>query len=166
MVLQKLLHRSNQSLSISAPKQFTLHGVAVRKLPVGKYVQVLRTLEDAPEIILGEAFPECDTTAELLKELSSLDKAGVLRLLSRLLAVVPEQVCRLLSGLLDIPENRLLDPAAPDALSLGELAEILEAFWNMNDMTGFFVTVRRLTTTADMKNTGSSDGSLSDKQSD
>lgn len=158
MVLSKLLHRSDPSLSMSAPKQLTLYGVAVRKLPIGKYVQVLRTLEDAPEIILGEAFPECGTMQELLKEIAGLDKNGMLRLLSRLLAIVPEQVCRLLSALFDIPEERLLSAQAADALSLGELAEILEAFWKLNDMTDFFGTVRRLTATADKKSTGSSDG--------
>ena len=42
----------------------------------------------------------------------------------------------------------MLDPDATDALSLGELTEILEAFWQMNDLSAFFGTARRLIQTA------------------
>ena len=159
MLLNKLLHRSDKSLRMSAPRTYELHGVTIRKLPVGKYLQVLRTLEDAPAIILGEAFPDCSTIPELLTAASNLDREATLQLLSRLLAVVPEQVCLILSGLLDIPKERLLDPDTDDGLSLAELAEVIMAFWKANDVTDFFGTVRRLAQKADTRaNIGSSAG--------
>lgn len=156
MFISKLLHKSDKSLRMSAPRPYELHGVTIRKLPVGKYLQVLRTLEDAPEIILGEAFPECNTIPDLIASLGGMDQEATMQLLSRLLAVVPEQVCRLLSGLLDIPAERLLDPG--EGLTPAQLVEIVEAFWRENDMTDFFGAVRQLTQKADTASIGSSAG--------
>lgn len=160
MHLTKFLRRADQSLHMSAPPVQELYGVKIRKLPVGKYLQVLRTMEDLPQTLLSALFPEGGSMPEFLAKLEHLDRNGIIGLAMRLLTVLPEQFCRTVSDLLDIPSERLLDPDAPDALSLAELAEILEAAWKANDLTDFFGTVRRLLTPAGRTpHSGSSAGS-------
>lgn len=159
MLLSKLCRRVDKSLAMSAPPEYELHGVKIRKLPVGKYIQVMRTLDDLPELLLGEAFPECTNMGEAMGALVGLNQDKMTRIALRLLTVVPEQACRLLGGLLDIPPEALLDPER--GLSPAELAEVVEAFWRANDLSAFFETVRRLSKhpePADERNTGSSAG--------
>lgn len=163
MLIHKLLHKPDKSLRMSAPRSYELHGVTIRKLPIGKYIQVLRALDDIPATVFETAFPEAGSVPDLIAALSAMDREGTVKLLTRLMGVVPEQLCRLLSELLDIPLPLLLSP--DDGLSLADLAEILEAFWIANDMTGFFETVRHLIQRADKANTGSSAGLPSGKVS-
>ena len=55
--------------------------------------------------------------------------------------------------LLEIPQERLLEDT-PDALSPAELLEIVSEYWEINDMTAFFVNARRLAGQARTANTG------------
>lgn len=144
MHLKRLFQKEDPSLRMSFPKEPVLHGVRIRKLPVGKYLQAMRALEEIPASLLKALFPEGASTGEILSTLSSLQGDALGPFLTRLLISLPEELCRLLSSLLDIPEGRLLDPEAKDALSLGELAEIVEALWKENDLSAFFGSARRL----------------------
>lgn len=165
MFIDKLLHKEDKSLRMSSPDGYNLHGVRIHKLPVAKYIQVLRTLNDLPGLLMGELLPGCDTLPELMSALGQFDQEKMNAAIIRLLTVVPEQACKILTKLLDIPEERLLEPDAPEGLGLAELAEVLEAFWKINDLSGFFRTVRRLTAGPGAQNTGSNAGSPSDKAS-
>ena len=156
-MLKDLFRKNDKSLDISAPREYTLHAVKIRKLPVGKYIQVLRTLEELPVLLFGKVFPD-QSINEVFTYLKGLSKDDLLVLLGRLLTVVPETTCGIISELLDIPSERMLNPDTEDALSLKELAGILLAFWEINDMTDFFATVRRLAAKQSAQNTGSSAG--------
>ena len=165
-----MLGRKDKSIHMSVPKAYTLYGVAVRKLPIAKYIAVLREVDDLPSLLLGELFPEGGSLNDILVQLQNFDKSTTLTLVGRLLKVVPEEFCRILSQLLDIPEERLLDVNCENPLSLSELAEIIEAFWKVNDMSDFLMTVqslsRRAAPTRSTVNTGSSDGLQSPSQSE
>lgn len=157
--------KKDKSLSMSAPESFELYGVTIRKLPMAKYIQVLNALDSLPALLIGEILRDAPEENPVTY-LTSLKQEELTAILFRLMSVLPEQVCKLASTLLDIPENRLLDPDATDALSLGEFAEIIYAFYEMNDLSGFFGTVRRLkTAVTSAQNTGSSAGLPSDKVS-
>ncbi|MDE6724623.1 MAG: hypothetical protein K2J79_03370 [Ruminiclostridium sp.] len=146
----------NKSLKISAPKEKTLYGVHIRKLPIAKYINFLRAAEELPQLLIGKIFPD-SSIGGIIEYLKSLDKDKVFDLLTRLLAVVPEELMGLLSELLDIPKERLTEDT-PSSLSLAELLEIISEFWELNDMSGFFVTARRLAGKMKAATTGSNVG--------
>lgn len=149
---------------MSIPQLQTVHGVTVRKLPIGKYIQVLQAMEDLPALLVGQIFPGAENTRDLIARLISADTDTIIDLLGRLLTVVPEQCCRILSDLLDIPLDRLLDPASKDPLSLNEVMDIIMAYWEANDYSNFFARVRLLRSrtsarkTQTTQSTGSSAG--------
>ena len=147
----------NKSLNISAPNDTTLYGVRVRKLPIAKYIRFLHTAEELPQLLIGKVFPG-QNVGDIMHYLKSLTKDNLIDLITRLLAVVPEELMGLLSDLLDIPCERLLEDS-PDALSPKELLEIISAFWDLNDMTDFFVTARRLAGRVKAASSGSNVGS-------
>ena len=164
------LFRKDKSISMSIPKSYSLYGVTIRKLPIAKYIAVLREVNDLPSLLLGELFPEDSNLNDALEILQNLDRSTILALISRLLKVVPEEFCKILSQLLDISEERLLDVNCENPLSLSELAEIIEAFWKLNDMSDFLMTVQSLSKRAaparSKANTGFNDGSQSPKVSE
>lgn len=153
----------DKSLELSLPKAKELHGVKIVKLPIARYLAAVNTLENLPHIFVSELIPNADSAKELLEKLINGDGEFIETLLFKMLTVIPKELCRLLSELLGIPEERLLDVDSKNPLSLNELAEVLIAFWEENDMSDFFVNVRRLSvmltaltqTTAD---TGSKNG--------
>lgn len=158
-----LLNKKDKSVQITAPKEYTLHGVKIHKLPIVKYVQVMEAAENLPALLLGEAFPDVDNFADLVVNITKMDRSTMLVILARLFKVVPVQLCDLLSQLLDIPRERLLEPKCSNPLSLTELLEIINAFIDINDLASFFTNVRSLKTKLTQskeseQNTGSSVG--------
>lgn len=164
------LFRKDKSISMSIPKSYTLYGVTITKLPIAKYIAVLREINDLPSLLLGELLPDDGNLVDLLENLQSFNRDTILSLCGRLLKVVPEEFCKILSQLLNIPEERLLDVNCKNPLSLSELAEIIEAFWKVNDMSDFLMTVqsmsKKATPARSKVNTGFSDGSQSPKVSE
>ncbi|MCI5655887.1 MAG: hypothetical protein SOT80_06085 [Candidatus Pseudoruminococcus sp.] len=158
-----MLFKKDKSIHMSIPKSYSLYGVTIRKLPIAKYIAVLREVNDLPSLLLGELFPEGSNLNDALERLQNIDRSTTLALIGRLLKIVPEEFCKVLSKLLDISEERLLDVDCENPLSLSELAEIIEAFWKVNDMSDFLMTVqslsRRAAPTRSKANTGFSDGS-------
>ena len=159
-------HKRGKSLGLSIPETKELHGVKIVKLPVARYILALNTLENLPKIIVSELIGEAGSTKLLFEKLSSGDSSFIEAVLVRLLTTVPKELCKLLSELLGIPQERLLDVDCDDPLTLNELVEVVIAFIEMNDLSDFFGNVRKLTsmltaqTTKAPVNTGSSDGLL------
>lgn len=158
-----MFFKKDKSIHMSIPKSYELYGVTIRKLPIAKYIAVLREVNDLPSLLLGELFPEGSNLNDSLERLQNIDRSTTLALIGRLLKIVPEEFCKVLSQLLDISEERLLDVNCENPLSLSELTEIIEAFWKVNDMSDFLMTVQSLTKkaapTRSKANTGFSDGS-------
>ena len=165
-----MLFKKDKSIHMSIPKSYSLYGVTIRKLPIAKYIAVLREVNDLPSLLLGELLPDNGNLIDLLENLQSFNRNTILSLCGRLLKVVPEEFCKILSQLLNIPEERLLDVNCKNPLSLSELAEIIEAFWKVNDMSDFLMTVqsmsKKATPARSKANTGFSDGSQSPKVSE
>lgn len=149
----------DESIKMSLPETKELHGVKIVKLPVARYIKALNTLENLPNIIINSVLPEFGGLSGLLIQFQSGDTNVIEKIVVRLLMAVPTEFCRLISELLNIPEERLLDVENDDPLSLNDLIEIIIAFWEMNDMTDFFGNVQQLKKlTAPKVNTGYKDG--------
>lgn len=134
----------DESIKMSLPETKELHGVKIVKLPVARYIKALNTLENLPNIIINSVLPEFGGLSGLLVKFQNGDTNVIEKIVVRLLTAVPTEFCRLVSELLNIPEERLLDVESNNPLSLNDLVEIITAFWEMNDMTDFFGNVQQL----------------------
>ena len=63
----KWLTKKDKSIGMSMPPEKTLYGVKIVKLPVGRYLQALNTLERLPEILFRAALPEVGGMDEVIK---------------------------------------------------------------------------------------------------
>lgn len=163
-----MFKKRDKSIDMSVPKSYELYGVTVHKLPIAKYLAVLREITNLPADLVEKIYPEAKNFGEILDKLVVLDKQETAQLVGKLLTVVPVELCTVISNLLDIPQERLMDEQCENPLSLNELTEIIMAFWEINDMSDFLTTVSSLKarTRSQKMNTGSSDGSPAPKASE
>ena len=159
------MSRKDKSIKMTLPNTKELHGVKIVKLPVARYINALNTLENLPNILIKSVLPEFGGLSELLKQFQTGNSEIIEKIVIQLLKSVPREFCKLLSELLNIPEERLLDADCKNALSLNDLIEIVIEFWKVNDMTDFFINVQRFKelTAPKTANTGYKDGLQSPK---
>lgn len=149
--------KNDKSVTMSTPSVKMVHGIEIKKVPVGRYVLLMKHMEDFPMMILQQCFPDGQSAFTSMKDMSPND---LVRLLGKLLTVLPDETITALCEILDVDKEIILNNLTPN-----ELLEVARAFWKMNDMNDFFGFVWGLIKNKLLTpNTGSSAGSLSPKQ--
>jgi len=151
------IFNKNASANISMPKPKLVHGIEVKKVPIGVYLDAMGELEGLPMEILQELFPGKNMT-EVIAQLMTLTDAGLANVIMRLLKVAPEYIITVLAKILGVDKARIRDGLTPK-----EVCDVAKEYWKMNDMTDFFANVSGLILPMLEKlptpNTGSKNGS-------
>ena len=152
----------DKSLKMSLDRPKTLYGVKIEKLPVGRYLDAMRSITDPVNTILETMYPG-KSMSEIMEQLSGTSPGDFRKNILNVLLAAPTAMCEIIGTVLKIPAERLTGEGE-DALSLNELVEVLLAFWEKNDLSDFFANGRTLIQrmTARQPATGSSDGTPSD----
>lgn len=160
MRFQDLFKTKSASTDMSLPKGKIVHGIEIKKVPVGKYLSAMRELEDLPAKIIKDLFPGMSLEAIMSTFTGATDET-VINLALTLLRVAPEHAIDALATILNIDKDKIKNELTPK-----ELCDVVKAFWEMNDMTAFFGDVsgliKKLLPTL---TTGSRNGSQSARQS-
>ena len=122
----------NKSAAMSLPKSKTVHGIEVRKVPIGKYIEAMREMEELPAQLIPALFGEDATVSDIITMLTKLTADGMLKLLGKLLVISPEYLINALASILGIDKGALME------LTPNEVWDVGQAYWEMNDMTDFF----------------------------
>lgn len=136
--ITSIFQKKTDKLAVSVPLEKDLYGVKIRKLPNGAYIKALQTVQNLPAILMEKCFPGMDID-DILNQLKQLDKDGILAIAGHLMTVIPEEFFKIVSELLSIPYEKLMDGLTPT-----ETIEILEAFWEVNDMSPFFEKLKKI----------------------
>jgi hypothetical protein len=123
---------------MSLPKSKTVHGVEIKKVPVGKYLSAMRELEELPGRIINSLFPG-KSLDEILASFSGATDDTVINLAITLLRVAPEHAIEALAVILSLDAEVIKNNLTPK-----ELSDVVKAFWELNDMTDFFADVSGL----------------------
>lgn len=141
-----------RSTARSLPKDRTVHGIPVKKLAVGQYIASMEEIQDLPQKLLDALLPEGGSISDITRG-TSQDLVGVLL---RLLGTAPDLVIDLAVTYIETDRETLL------ALSPSELLDVLEAWWELNDLSDFFgrvwQRVKPMLERYQTPTTGSSDG--------
>ncbi len=152
----------DKSLKMSLDRPKTLYGVKIEKLPVGRYLDAMRSITDPINTILETMYPGKNLD-EIMESFGKTASGDFRKNILDMILSAPTAMCEIIGTVLGIPTERLTGEGE-DALSLNELIEILIAFWDKNDLSGFFargrILIQRMT--ARQQATGSKDGMLSD----
>jgi hypothetical protein len=118
----------------SLPKKSVIHGVEIKKLPLGAYLDAIDTLKNLPETLLKNSFPG-KSPDEILKMFQNLNSDTLLELAGNLLATVPDQALHFISCLIGVEYERLRnDPE----IGLNGIKDVLVEFWKLNNLSDFF----------------------------
>ena len=123
----------------SVPKSKIVHGIEIKKLPLGAYLNAIESIKNIPEILLNNSFPGL-TPDEVLEKLKKIDQDMLFEIAGNLLVTIPEQALRFIASLIGVEYERLRDD--PE-IGLNGIKNILVEFWKINDMQNFFNDVRR-----------------------
>ncbi len=128
------------SIDISLPRSVTVRGQEIKRMPLGRYLQAIRTLESFPREVAAKLVPEGDVS-KVLETLKTLDRAKLVALALKALTVVPEQTVKLIAVLTEIPEDTLLNDAQ---IGADGLLEIVSVFLEVNAAENFIRAAGRL----------------------
>lgn len=117
-----------RSTARSLPKDRTVHGIPVKKLAVGQYIASMEEIQDLPQKLLDALLQEGGSISDITRG-TGQDLIGVLL---RLLGTAPDLVLDLAVTYIETDRETLL------ALSPSELLDVLEAWWELNDLSDFF----------------------------
>jgi hypothetical protein len=116
------------------PKSKNVHGIEIKKLPLGAYLDAIDSIKNLPEILLHNSFPGM-TPDEVLIKFKTLDQDMLIEVAGNLLASVPEQALRFVAKLIGTEYETLRnDPE----IGLNGIKDIIVEFWKINDMGSFF----------------------------
>jgi hypothetical protein len=128
------------SIDVSLPRSVTVRGCEIRRMPLGKYLQAIRTLETFPRTAAEKLTPDGDL-AGMLDTLKTLDRGKLIDLALKALAVVPDQIMELIAALTDIPLDKLM---GDETIGADGLMEILDAWLTVNDTENFILAAGRV----------------------
>lgn len=118
----------------SIPKSKNIHGIEVKKLPLGAYLDAIDSIKNLPEMLLQKSFPDL-TPDQVLDKFKKMDQDMLIEVAGNLLVAVPEQAIRFIAALIGVEYERLRED--PD-IGLNGIKNIIVEFWKLNDMQSFF----------------------------
>lgn len=127
-----------KSAAMSLPETQTIHGVEIKKVPVGQYIRAMKQMEDLPRIIVEECFSG-KSMADVIALMANANEAVVVSLLGKLLIVLPEHLVKALCSIIGLDVETALDKLTPK-----ELFDVVKAYWELNEMSDFFDNVSGL----------------------
>ena len=130
-----LFRNKDKSAAMTLPEARIVHGVEVRKVPIQQYITALQQLESLPKLLIEECFPG-KKAAEALASLLSFNPEDFVGLLGRILVVAPSNMVDALCLMLGLEAETIKNEKTPN-----EFKDIVKAYWELNDMTDFFVDV-------------------------
>lgn len=121
-----------RSKEISLPKARTLHGIKIEKVPVGRYISAMQEIQDLPSTIIDRCFPDHKSLQAVIDRARNSEGEVAFDMIGSLLKEAPQVIVELAAVFLDTPEETLM------ALTPTQLLDVLENWWELNDLTGFF----------------------------
>lgn len=119
--------------SVSLKKEVTLHGVTIRKMPNGAFLEALELIKQLPENFIKELME--GKTELKLSDMFTIE--NIANLIGTLLTVAPSFTIRFLAQLMQIDEEVIKEKLTPL-----ETIEIAEKFWEINQMNDFFTKMK------------------------
>lgn len=117
-----------ENLSLGNSK--IMYGIKIRKLPIGKYLELTKKINILGKDLLEKGF--CNKTIEeILEDLSNINKEELIKLFNGVLNTAPDLVIDFIVDILDIDKDKFINN---EEIGLYELIEIIEVFIEINNL--------------------------------
>ncbi len=116
--------------NLSLANSKTMYGIKIRKLPIGKYLELTKKINILGKDLLEKGFNN-KSIEEILQDLSNINKDELIKLFNGLLNTSPDLVINFMVDVLEVDKDKLINN---DEIGLYELIEIIEAFIELNNL--------------------------------
>ena len=116
--------------SLSLGNSKTMYGIKIRKLPIGKYLELIKKVNVLGKDLLEKGFNN-KSIEEILNNIINLDKIELIKLMESAFNTAPELVMDFLADILEVDKEKLMDN---EEIGLYELIEIVEEFIKINNL--------------------------------
>lgn len=126
------------SITTSIPAARKVRGYTITRMPIGRFLNAMQLLNELPENIIMQMFPQSENP---LAQLKTLTKTDLQSIVIRAFTVLPAEAVRIFSELAGIEAGELLDD--PN-VGMDGLAEMALAWVEVNGLENFMNAVRTL----------------------
>lgn len=116
--------------SLSLGNSKTMYGIKIRKLPLGKYLELIKKVNILGKDLLEKGFNN-KSIEEILDDIINLNKIELIKLMESAFNTAPELVMVFLADILEVDKEKLMDN---EEIGLYELIEIVEEFIKINNL--------------------------------
>lgn len=132
------LFAKDKSTQMSMPQSRMVHGVEIKKAPVGQYIQAMKGMEELPTTLMHACFPD-KTLEDVVDIFRTVDEEEILPLLSRCLVSLPEHLIMAVCDIIGLDKGIAMNKLTPK-----ELMDVFCVFWEVNELSDFFKNVWEL----------------------
>lgn len=116
--------------NLSLANSKTMYGIKIRKLPIGKYLELTKKINILGKDLLQKGFNN-KSVEEILQDLSNINKDKLIKLFNGLLATAPDLLIDFIIDILEVDKDKLINN---EEIGLYELTEIIETFVELNNL--------------------------------
>ncbi len=116
--------------NLSLANSKTMYGIKIRKLPIGKYLELTKKINILGKDLLQKGFNN-KSVEEILQDLSNINKDELIKLFNGLLATAPDLLIDFIIDILEVDKDKLINN---EEIGLYELTEIIETFIELNNL--------------------------------
>lgn len=126
--------------AVSLGKSMQVRGYTIKRLPLGRYLEMLEMLRETPEMLIKACFPG-QSAAQVLAQLKRIDASMLSEIMMRAMTAAPAEAVRLLAYCTGIDEKTLLED---ENIGLDGAMEMAEACYEINQLGNFMQAAGRL----------------------
>ena len=138
--------------SISLGNSKTMYGIKIRKLPIGKYLELIKKVNVLGKDLLEKGFNN-KSIEEILNNIINLDKIELIKLMESAFNTAPELIIDFMVDILEVDKEKLMNN---EEIGLYEFVEIIEEFIKLNNLGKLILKLKKWLNIVPMKiqNTG------------
>ena len=129
------------NINKSLKNEKTIHGVIIKKLPIGAYLEALEAVAQLPAAIVEKLSAEVEPHAAL-SNFISLGNSDIFGVLCRALTVLPGELVEFFAKLVAADTEYIKNNLSPL-----EFAEVVTEFWKINEVENFIKQAKALVMT-------------------
>lgn len=138
--------------SLSLGNSKTMYGIKIRKLPIGKYLELIKKVNVLGKDLLEKGFNN-KSIEKILDIIINLDKIELIKLMESAFNTAPQLIIDFMVDILEVDKEKLINN---EEIGLYEFVEIVEEFIKLNNLGKLILKLKKWLNIVPMKiqNTG------------
>lgn len=134
-----------ESLSLNNSK--TMYGIKIKKLPLGKYLELTKKVNILFNDLFEKGFSN-KSIEEILESIININKEELISLFNGIFKIAPDLLIDFIVDVLEVDKNKFINNGE---IGLYELTEIIETFIEINNLGKLMPKLKKVISMVHMK---------------